>query len=96
LQEEIKIMSQLEHKHILRLEAYEWDAVYPHKNGLTLDVVVLVLELAKGGTLVDCLVETGVFSEGRSHDFTLYPIIHARFITRLFACCILSDVLTFA
>ena len=66
LQEEIKIMSQLEHKHILRLEAYEWDTVYPHKNGSTLGIVAMVLELAKGGTLVDCLMETGAFSEGAS------------------------------
>jgi serine/threonine protein kinase len=57
-------MYRLDHSNVLRLEHFEPSALYPRRNGSTVPVCVLVLELAEGGNLIDCIMQTGAFSEG--------------------------------
>jgi len=52
---EITSLKKVNHKNVLKLNAYNLNCEYPEKNGSTLDTIMLVLELATGGELFDIL-----------------------------------------
>jgi len=59
---EITAMRNLSHMNIVRLIDYDFHATYPKKKGATKKVVLLVMELAEGGTLFD-FIRHQAFSE---------------------------------
>lgn len=60
---EIEIMKELSHPHIVNLIDFSSDAEYRRPNGSKVKVFYLSLELVSGGELFDFIAETGRFSE---------------------------------
>jgi serine/threonine protein kinase len=45
---EVAALTKLSHKHIIQCKGLDWNAKYTTKDGLALDVIAIVLELASG------------------------------------------------
>ena len=60
---EAKIRLGLSHLHIINQYEFLENATYKKRNGTTYPVIVVVLELAKGGELFDFISESGRFNE---------------------------------
>jgi len=69
LHTEIMAMKSLNHPNILNLLHVSLNATYPRKCGETRQVMVIGLELAKGGELFDFMMYTGSFSEILARTF---------------------------
>ncbi len=61
---EAKVMSKLEHPHLVRLYDYGEKGILEKPDGKQLAVLYLVLELVTGGELFDYIAASGRFSEG--------------------------------
>jgi serine/threonine protein kinase len=59
---EIDAMSKIQHKNVIQLYEVDLSAKYPKKGG-SMDVMLVVLELATGGEYFDFLSYTGCFEE---------------------------------
>jgi serine/threonine protein kinase len=68
LDREIDAMKAVNHPNILNLKAVDKDCRFTYE-GVTKDVVMLVLELASGGELFDFLMYTGAFQENIARSF---------------------------
>jgi len=71
LHTEIMAMKSLKHPNILNLLHVSLNATYPRKCGETRQVMVIGLELARGGELFDFMMYTGSFSEILARTFFL-------------------------
>lgn len=63
LKTEVEIMQNLNHPHIINLIEFYEKADYVKKSGKIVQVVAIVMELAKGGELFEYVSNTGRFSE---------------------------------
>ncbi len=59
---ETKLLSSINHPNILRLHSVHYNLMYPHRDGSTTPVALLVLELAPGGELMSLLDSHDAFS----------------------------------
>ena len=59
----MEVLTQIKHKHVLQLSAYNSTAKYPQKDGVIIPSVLLVLEYAPGGQLFDLLYHISALSE---------------------------------
>jgi len=73
---EINVMKELNHPHILNLLNYSAKEKATKKDGSTLNVAYTALEYAEAGELFDYVAETGKFSEKESRYF-FHQIIEA-------------------
>jgi len=69
LHTEIMAMKSLQHPNILNLLHVSLNATYPRRCGETRQVMVIGLEMAKGGELFDFMMYTGSFSEILARTF---------------------------
>ena len=63
IQNHIEAMRQINHKHVLKVLAYNLNAKYPQKDGSIIPSVLLVSEYLSGGELFDLLYYTSALSE---------------------------------
>lgn len=66
---EMDAMKAIDHPNVLRCKHVDWEAQYDKKNGKSLTVVLVVLELAQGGELFDYLSFTGPFQEDLARSY---------------------------
>jgi len=72
---EIKSMKMMKsHPSVLQLVEVLYDEVYHKKNGSSIRAIVIVLELAEGGELLDFMMHTGRFSEQVARTYFLQLI----------------------
>lgn len=60
---EIEVMQTLDHPNIIKVISFDMHGKYPRDGGAVDDCVIIVMELAPGGTLFDILFFTDGFSE---------------------------------
>lgn len=64
VEREVKALARVgNHANVIKLEALEWEAQYPKKNGKVKNVSLEVLEIAGGGELFDFISFSGAFEE---------------------------------
>lgn len=66
---EVEAMSRVSHNNVLRLLSVHDNVPYHKKNGMSKQVIVIVLELAMGGELFDFMMYTGFFSENIARTY---------------------------
>lgn len=71
VEREITAMLKIDHINCLKMKEVLWNATYTKKNGKTLDVILIVLELATGGELFEFLSYTGYFGEPLARTYML-------------------------
>jgi serine/threonine protein kinase len=69
VERELAAMVKIQHRNVIRLKHVDWDAKYAKSNGQTLDVILVVLELANGGELFEFLAYTGSFEEAVARTY---------------------------
>lgn len=60
---EIEALQKCSHPNVLKLHSVDWNARYPKADGTLQDAVLIVLELAEGGSLFEFLFFSGCFDE---------------------------------
>lgn len=68
---EVKIMKQLLHDNVIEIFDYEEEATIEFRDGTTEEVFYVAMELAKGGVLIDFLLQTKEFGEDISRYYFL-------------------------
>lgn len=69
VEREITALMRVEHPNVLRLRHVDWKAKYPKTDGSYDTVLLLVLELARGGELFEFLSFTGAFEEAIARTY---------------------------
>jgi len=66
---EIKSLIRINHKHVMKLFAYNLNCKYPEKTGKDLNTILLVLEFCPGGELFDILYYTNQLDEKTARTY---------------------------
>ncbi len=66
---ELAALSKLDNPHVTRLIEIDWSAQYTKRNGSTVSVILVVLELVTGGELFEFLSATGCFEEAIARSY---------------------------